>query len=337
MPKKRELDAYTRKAIIRTKRSGQSADQVAKLFKVCRATVYNTINRFKETQSVESAKRTGRPRKTSAYTDRLIARKVVQNPKITVDQLKNDLSLTIGLTQIRQRIHEAGLYGRVVRRKPFISATNRRKRMAFALKYRYKSLDFWQNILWTDESKFEFKGSKRRVYVYRRPGQEYDNDKMQGTVKHGGGSIMVWGCFSWYGVGSFVKIEGTMTALKYIEILERAVPESVIGMGIETKFIYQQDNDPKHTAKVTQRFFQDNLFKLLEWPPQSPDLNPIEHLWDHLDRALKLTQVPLGTDFFTSLYDTWTKIDEKVLKKLVESMPARLEAVIKSKGGPTKY
>ena len=76
---------------------------------------------------------------------------------------------------------------------------------------------------------------------------------------------MLWGCFSWNGVGSLVQTEGTMNADKYIETINENLEEAVLKLGLE-EFILQQDNDPKHTAKKTNKFFEDSHIKLLEWP-----------------------------------------------------------------------
>ena len=102
-------------------------------------------------------------------------------------------------------------------------------------------------------------------------------------------------------------------------------------------FLFQQDNDPKHTAKNIKTFFNENGIKVLEWPPQCPDLNPIEHLWILLDKKIGNRVFTKKEDFKKAVVKSWSNIDNNQIKCLVESMPKRLLDVIKAKGGPTKY
>ena len=136
------------------------------------------------------------------------------------------------------------------------------------------------------------------------------------------------------------EVEGRMDADQYCQILGKGVVESFEKLEIpEDERCFQQDNDPKHTSHKAKQWFEDNNIQVLEWPAQSPDLNPIEHLWEHLKRQLqKYDTSPKGVhELWDRLVEEWNAIPPEVCQNLIESMPRPVKAVIKANGGHTKY
>ena len=159
-------------------------------------------------------------------------------------------------------------------------------------------------------------------------------------MKHGRGNVLVWGCFSGQGIGDLKKIKGKMDQKMYHQILMRHGVASglhLVGQG----FVYQQDNDLKHTSKLCKSYLDkkeaEGKLQKLDWPLQSPDLNPIEHLWGILDQNLDKSSTSSQHMLWEQQEAAWQKISKETLKKLVISMPERLKAVIKAKGSHTKY
>ena len=162
----------------------------------------------------------------------------------------------------------------------------------------------------------------------------------QSIVKHGGGNIQVWGCFSFNGIGSLYKMKGNLEQKQYHSILQRhAIPSGkrLCGRG----FTLLQDNDPKHSSNLYKTYLKNKErqgeLKLMEFPPQSPDVNPIEHLWDHLKREKIRHAATSKERLWEVLCQCWNSIEASTLQNLVKSMPKRVQAILKAKGGHTNY
>ena len=210
--------------------------------------------------------------------------------------------------------------------------------MKYAKKnYREKPLGFWNKVLWSDESKFNLFESNGKVVVWRSPKQEFGPECTIPTAKHGGGNVKCWACFSSSGVGRSIFIDGNMTGESYREILENNLLRSVEKLDMSDDWIFQHDNDPKHRAAIVANWLNRNGLERLHWPSFSPDLNPIEHLWDEVERQLKKKQPKSRNELKESLIEVWYGIELPTLKKLVDLVGNRLNEVIRTKQYPTRY
>ncbi|GFT79276.1 transposable element Tcb2 transposase [Trichonephila clavipes] len=108
-------------------------------------------------------------------------------------------------------------------------------------------------------------------------------------------------------------------------------------LGLDGSFTFLQDYDPKHTARVVREWLLYNVRKQVKTPPQSPGLNPIEHLWDFLDRQIRKQEIKTKNDLTKALLEELQKIPSSVTQNFVKSVPSRLRAVIKAKDYPTNY
>uniref|UniRef100_A0A8C7KNX0 Transposase n=1 Tax=Oncorhynchus kisutch TaxID=8019 RepID=A0A8C7KNX0_ONCKI len=144
-------------------------------------------------------------------------------------------------------------------------------------------------------------------------------------------------CFSSAGTGKMVKIDGKMDGAKYRTILEENLMESAKDLRLGRRFVFQQDNDPKHKAKSTMEWFKNKHIQVLEWPSQSPDLNTIENLWKELKTAVHKCSPSNLTELELFCREEWEEMSVSRCAKLIETYPKRLTAVIAAKGGATKY
>ena len=182
-------------------------------------------------------------------------------------------------------------------------------------------------ILWSDETQIELFGLNAKRQVWRKP----DTNP---TVKHGDGSIMLWGWFSVAGNGRLVRIEGKMNGAKYREILDEILLQSAQDLRLGQRFIFQQDNEPKHTAKTTLNWLWNKSLNVLEWSSQSPDLNLLEDLWGDLKKAVQRCSPSNLTELERICREEWGKLPKY---RCILSYPRRLEAVNTAKGASTRY
>ena len=128
-------------------------------------------------------------------------------------------------------------------------------------------MDDWKHVIWSDKMKINHIGSDDRKWAWKKAGEGLSDRLVQGTVKFGGGSVMMWGGMTWDGVGMACKIDGKMDANIYVQILEDELQRTLVDYGFTPEdIIFQQDNDPKHTSKKAKEWLKEHGFEVMVWP-----------------------------------------------------------------------
>ena len=195
------------------------------------ASIIHKWKKFGTTKSPGGSKlpRAGCPSELSDWGRRALVREVTNNPMVTLTGFQGS-SVERGEPSSRMTIaaalHQSGLYVRVARQKPLLSKRHMTACLEFARRHLKDSQTMRNKILWSDETKIELFGVNAKLYVWRKPGATHDLAITIPTVKYGGASIMMWGCFSAAGTGRQVRLKGKMNAAIYRDILEENLLQS---------------------------------------------------------------------------------------------------------------
>ena len=296
---------------------GEGYKKLSQRFQLSVSTVRNIVRKWKTTGTVQVKARSGRPRKISDKQRRRMVRTVKVNPQSSSKDLQHHLAadgVTVHRSTIQRTLHKEMLYGRVMHKKPFLRTRHKQSRLRYAKAHLDKPASFWNEVLWTDETKVELFGHNKGRYAWRKKNTAFQDKHLLPTVKFGGGSIMLWGCVASAGTGNLVKVEGRMDSSQYQQILENNVQESVMKLKLRRGWILQQDNDSKHCSKSTNPFMQRKKYNVLDWPSQSPDLNIIENLWCDLKRAAHARKPSNLTELEMFCKEEWSKIPSTTIQ-----------------------
>ncbi len=322
---------------------GNSRRSVARRFNLHHNAVDHIYKRYVETGSFNQRPRSGRPRVTDVREDRRIERAALKSRTSTSTdicrEINADREKPISSRTVRRRLQEKDLRSCRPATGPVLSRRHRRARLAFAQGHKYWTVDDWSQVLFTDESRFSLQGPDGRQRVWRKPGERYKAGMFSTRSNFYGGSVMVWGGISYHAKTELHTFGKTsVTANSYISdiLLDYVVPFAPY---IGDRFLLMQDNARPHVAKLTVDFLESTGIRRLEWPACSPDLNPIEHVWDMLGRRIR-SRTPPPTSLSglkDMLLAEWDRIPQHDIQRLIESMPRRCKEVIRARGGNTRY
>ena len=295
---------------------------------------------FKQTGDVRERNRPGRKRKTDERLNRYLRRQSLSDRRRTAVDICRDINqwrgTRVSVWTVRRRLRKFGLKARLAYKKPLVSLKNRKKRLSFAKDHEHCSVEDWKKVLFTDETKVNLVGSNGKMYIRCFKNERFNPQFIKGYLQAGGGLILVWGSFRHDGTGLIVQIKNTFNSDKYISMLEETV-KPFVKENMPRNFCFQQDNSLVHPAKKVKTWLKKNRFKTIDWPAQSPDLNPIENIWAIVKRRLAKKKCTNTNQLYENFAQEWNGLSQKICNNLIISMPKRMKEVIYRFGYPSSY
>jgi transposase len=325
---------------------GTSQRAIAAELQCSQAAVGQLLRRWTATGSIRDRPRGGRPRALGARDRRRLVR------FFTTEQIDNaaqgaQMAAAHGLPAVSVRtvqreLHAAGLRAYTKQKKPRLTAAHRAARLQWAEQHQHFTAEDWQRVIFSDEALVFRVGGGAREWTWCYPAAHLPARRVTETLKFGGGSIMVWAAISYHGLHNVVGIPGNLDGPGYLAILEEHLTPILTDYFPDGNAVFQQDNAPCHTTHDVLEWLAEQHCGRMEWPPQSPDLNPIENFWVELKKAVRAlgevaTKEQLWENIMTATRNMWEPPGTAKIRKLIDSMPARVQAVLAARGGYTRY
>lgn len=325
--------AFNRGLAIGLSRPALPVGAISAQLGVSRKTIYRWINEFRQGKRLPDRK-PGRPKKTTPRSNRLLCRLALNHGLSSASQLRQQWQERVSLQTIYRRLKDVGLSRRRRAMVPYLSPANIQARLQWCMA---RSLwrEVFNRVIFTDESRFRRFGNDGRVLVWRRRGERFAKRNVTLRLQAGGGSVHVWGAIWTGGRSRLVILDGAVNQHAYIQTLQAFFAENEL----PENAIFQHDNAPTHTAARVRQFFEDAGQRVLPWPSRSPDLNPIEHVWDAVGREINRRPNPAESlqQLSAWIQEEWYRLPQDYIDGLILSLPRRIRAVIEAHGRHTRY
>lgn len=333
------LNNDNRNRILGLLQGGLTQTVVARRFNVNRSTISRLVQRNNATGSVSDRPRPGAMRATTRRQDVYIRQRHLRNRFLTASSTAHLVVGTRGRpihrTTVTKRLRDYGIRCRRPVKVPVLNAQHRRARLQWARNNAQRPN--WNSVVFSDESRFNLFNADGRIRIYRRRNERFADICVKEHERYGGGGVMVWGAINCDFKSELIICHGNLNANQYIA---QILTPSVLPMfHARNGLTFQQDNAPPHRARVTMNFLNAHGIPVLAWPSLSPDLNPIEHMWDELGRRIRRRPNAANNvqELTAALVEEWNRIPRQVYRTLCRSMRSRIQEVITKHGGHTRY
>ncbi|GFU41764.1 transposable element Tcb2 transposase [Trichonephila clavipes] len=343
MSSRHHIDDFMRGRIIGKIEEGRKITDVAREFDIAHSVVSRLCKSFKTTGMCSRRHGGGRVRSTTPAEDRYIILSAKRNRRTTAQLVANQILAASGKQisrkTVARRLRGGGLYARRTVVCVPLTTQHRTARLQWCREHQNWTEQDWACVLFLDESRFSLSSDCRRQLIWRESGTAYRPENIQEKDRYPTCSIMVWAGIMINGrTRLLVVANGTMTGQRYID--EVLLPHVRLFRGaVGDKFVFMDDNSTCHRTLAVQDCLDSEGIQRLVWPARSPDLNPIENVWDALGRQVPGRNYPTTNKntLIRALTEEWDKLPQQLLDNVVQSMVRRVECCITLHGGHIPY
>ncbi|GFV63028.1 transposable element Tc3 transposase [Trichonephila clavipes] len=305
---RRHLDAFTRGRIIGKLEEGRSVTSVAAEFGIAHSIVSRLWRQFQTTVTAIREFSSGRPRGTTPADDRYIVLQDRRNRRQTAREIARHTTQATGRSISRFTVaRSGGLFARRPVRSVPLTPAHRRRCSLWCREQRNWRDNEWGRVLFTDENRFSLSSDSHRILIWRERGSRNHPSNIIERDRYGGRDVLVWGRIM---LGSRTDLHifdaGSVNRTRYCnEILFLYVRLFRGAMGLQ--FLFMDEKAPCNRTVAAKQLLESEDIERMDWPARSPDLNPIEHVWDFLGRRLAARTLPPVTirELRLALQDEW--------------------------------
>lgn len=327
-----------------------SLSQISKEINRPKSTVHAFLTRYKNLGTHENRPIVGRTPLITTRTKRRLVRQAKKARQQPLQELTNEVAPYASVRTIQRSLAGEDIKKWRAKKRALLKEDHVAQRLSWAKEHKDWTKEDWERVIFSDECSVEKSKDPRGVWVFRTPSEKYHKDCIYGVTKGPGIKLMVWGCIWGRNKGPLIPIfEKSVNRWVYISVLEDSLKD--VYQEVHNTLgdpVFQQDNAKIHTAKDTMAWFEEHNIQVMKWPANSPDMNPIEHVWKRLKERMhkrfpEIHKTPGGpakvrSALAEALVETWREeIEGDFLEKLWESMPQRVAALLEAKGWYTKY
>ncbi|GFV79435.1 transposable element Tcb2 transposase [Trichonephila clavipes] len=346
MPRRRkgakfeQISQFERGRIVGHREAGLSYRAVAARVQRNSSTIMRVSKQW--TDEGRTARKSGSgPRNvTSARDDRRLVRMAQTDRTASSRQLAAQLSNATGVSlcasSIRRRLLQRELRARIPLYRIPLTQNHRHLRLQWVNGHRSWRAD-WQQVVFSDESRFNLWHHDGRIRVRRYAGKRHIPECIIERYSGRTPGFMVWGAIAYHERSQLLRIEGNLNSTRYInEVLQ---PQAIPFLQGLPRAVFQQHNARPHVAKTVKSYLDSQQVQLLPWPAYSPDMPPIEHVWDIVGRRLSRDLRPIAStdEFWLRIQTIWNTLPQVDIQNLFNSMPRRVAALNAARGVHTKY